>query len=324
MKRVVLIAAAALVLVLSLEAIREARAIGAAALNASVLSKVSSLARETMYPDTDYFLGKYPRPYESEARRSLDAAYGAARVRAGATSGLFFRGSAREAREMFLAAEREKILAAEPRGNWISYMAETARARSDFDAAKGRFDLDRAALIPQLREDEAATLVALRTEPMTTEVARRNAELKRAIARKEAEDRAAKREKEGVNAQAAENTRLAEVLKEGKLRGPDRAVAPSDFLWVWKDGGFPEQSARARGKPIGLTGRRLVFVYGNNTPWKMYNVHVSAGSQVDDAREELLPDTGAQITIPTNDLEFSPPKTAPTFTGTFIPPTPTR
>jgi tetratricopeptide (TPR) repeat protein len=138
-----LIAAVAIAAELRLEGSR----IGACVRDATALSKVSAIVRSELYGDTDLFLGKSPRPHERESGQALETAYRTARASAESCRALFYSGAAARAREIYLAAEQERNLAAEPRGNWISYLAEVTKARTQFEVAKSRFDLDRPAIV---------------------------------------------------------------------------------------------------------------------------------------------------------------------------------
>ena len=239
---------------LSLELRDEGRRVGACAGSATTLSKVSDVVRQSLYPDTDHFLGSVPRLHEAALLESLKAAYLAAQRAATRCHASFLRTSAAEAREMFLAAMQERNLAQGPRGNWISYMSETAKAKTQFETAKARYELDRPTTMVQ--GDGAADVgagVEVALAPFRRAVEETAAVLKKASderARVEAE----KRDSEGRRATYA---REVERLEREEPAPPSRLADARDFEWKW----VPDATGRS------------VLTFRNRTRWPIYEIY---------------------------------------------------
>jgi hypothetical protein len=279
----------------------EGERIGDCAREAAALSRVSEFVREKLYPDTDHFLGTVPRLQEEEYLRSLENAFAGAKAAASRCRAFIYRSSALQAREMFLAAQEQRNLAAMPRGNWISYMAETAKAKTQFELAHGRYDLDRPASISNDSPDDVKKAVQTALRPVTEEQDRLR--IKLANEEKEAEKNKAKRK---ADEEAAS-------LRE---RGPAREVEASDFEWSWEEPGN-QSSIRVTGFGKEFrTSRTFVLFFKNATPWRMYWVSVAPEGRTEKAtRPQLRPGEGDQLKIEVNAFTPNPP--APTFSGSF-------
>jgi hypothetical protein len=171
---------------------REGRRIGRCATDARVLSSVSGLAQQALYPDTDRFLNSYLRSDESEWQTALASAEHAARFSAQEATAFFLRGSCSAAREMYLAAEQQASLVKEPRGNWLSFESETTKAAAAFLTAKNRYELDRASLVStdrdsDLTERQGAIMKVLADS--TQRKKERQAEVERRVKEKEAAEK---------------------------------------------------------------------------------------------------------------------------------------
>jgi hypothetical protein len=128
--------------ILLLMLIFDGRHIGACARDAEVLSSVADQARERLHGDVNSFLGREVVRHKEEALQDLDGAYRTAENSASGASSVLLSGSARLAREIFLAAKQQRNLVAEPRGTWMAYVEESARAKGAYEAARDRFHLE--------------------------------------------------------------------------------------------------------------------------------------------------------------------------------------
>ncbi|MGH8672796.1 MAG: hypothetical protein ACREVG_00645, partial [Burkholderiales bacterium] len=137
----------------------EGNRIAACAREAAALSAVSETVRVTMYADVDQFLGKAPRPLQQPALASLQASYDSARACAAGADVPLLRSKAALAREMFIAAEQQRNLMAEPRGTWLTFMSEIAKARTQFETCKSRYDLARSEFV---KGDDSGAIAASR------------------------------------------------------------------------------------------------------------------------------------------------------------------
>jgi len=202
---------------------------------------------------------------------------------------------------MFLAAQEQRNLAATPRGNWISYMSETTKARTQFELAHSRYDLDRPASISNDSPDDVNKAVQAALRPVTEEQMRLRVKL--ANEEKEAEESLAKRKADGE----------AASLRE---RGPAREVQAADFEWSWQE---PDNQSSIRVTGFGRevkTSRTFVLSFKNVTPWRMYWVSVALQGRTEKAdRTQLGPGESDQLRIEVNAFTAKPP--APTFSGTF-------
>jgi hypothetical protein len=119
-------------------AFRDGGLVARCARDADVLDQVSRFALSALYPDTDHFLGKEPRLFEPEILQAVGEAKKTASNSA-ETLPASMPKSADAAREMYITAAQEADFASEPRGNWLSFMSETTKSRSDFERAKLRY-----------------------------------------------------------------------------------------------------------------------------------------------------------------------------------------
>lgn len=120
----------------------------------------ASLVQSTLYPDVDHFLGKTERVGEAQAKECLASVYGQANSDAHGFHPRFSERLGGEARDMFVVAEQMETLAASPSGTWLSNISEVAKARSRYQEARTRFELDRGRKIDQ-EEDMRQAKVAL-------------------------------------------------------------------------------------------------------------------------------------------------------------------
>lgn len=206
---------------------------------------------------------------------------------------------------MFLAAQEQRNLAATPRGNWISYMSEATKARTQFELAHSRYDLDRPASISNDSPDDVNKAVQAALRPVTEEQMRLRVKL--ANEEREAEKSQAKRKAD------AEADAEAASLRE---RGPAREVQAADFEWSWQE---PDNQSSIRASGFGRevkTSRTFVLSFKNVTPWRMYWVSVALQGRTEKAdRTQLGPGESDQLRIEVNAFTAKPP--APTFSGTF-------
>jgi hypothetical protein len=279
----------------------ESERIGDCAREAAALSRVSEFVRETLYPDTDHFLGTKPRLQEEEHLRSLENAFARAKAAASRCRTFFYRSSALQAREIFLAAQEQRNLAATPHGNWISYMAETAKARTQFELAHARYELDRPASISNDGPDDVNKAVQTALLPVTEEQVRLRVKL-------------ADEEKEAERVKAIRKAdREAATLRE---RGPARDVLAADFEWSWHE--LDSRSSirvTGFGREVG-TSRAYLLSFKNVTPWRMYWVSVALQGRMEKTdRTQFGPGESDQLRIEVNAFTTKPP--APTFSGTF-------
>lgn len=132
----------------------EGRSIGQSVRDSSVLSAVVQRGGSGMLEagdDRDGFL------------RVLAPTYERAKMSAHGIRSLLLHGNGENAKAVFLAAEHERNLMAEPRGNLISFIQELTQARSAFESARGRFELERSSWIRgDDKEKTEAAIAALK------------------------------------------------------------------------------------------------------------------------------------------------------------------
>jgi hypothetical protein len=287
----------------------EGSRIGACSRDATTLSKVSAIVRSALYGDTEQFLGKSFRPFEQEHNQALEIAYVTARASASRCRALFYSGAAARAREIYLAAEQERNFAAEPRGNWMSYMAEVAKAHTQFEVAKGRFDLERPAIVSGDDRQRLESAVVRALLPV--------AEASWRADRRTWDQRLKKEEAAKAEAAIVEAERLRTALAE---RGPSNTgVSNNDFQWTWEDGAPPSIVIGYGGGTKVGPGRTEVLVFKNRTPWRMYSVGVAfEGWDVAVAIGELAPGEERRRELSTDRPDRFHPK--PNFFGSFVPP----
>jgi hypothetical protein len=203
---------------------RDGHLIAVCARDAEVLDRVSRLAWSTLYPDTDHFLGKEPRPFEDETLHAIVEARRVATKSAGELPATMPR-SQDAAREMYVTAAQEAQLAGEPRGNWLSFMSETTRARSDFERAKLRYQTAQNKVIEHdYNEDSVAVAFSTALAPITY-AAKEQQRLLAEKAEKEQEARSAEIDKEAAESvdRTLANARVCKVtfLKWTDLKSLD-------------------------------------------------------------------------------------------------------
>jgi hypothetical protein len=286
----------------------DGRQIGACARDAEVLSGVADQARERLHGDVDSFLGRGFVQHKEDALQALDGAYRAAENSANRASSVLLSGSARLAREIFLAAKQQRNLVAEPRGTWTAYVEESARAKGAYEAARDRFNLE--ASIWVSGEGSAEVRNALR------------AALARLTAAVEKDQRDADAALRAANAEQAAKVRARAAAVENAARqrdanrGPDRDVSGEDFEWSWRDGRPPSVVIRfGEGKKVG-PGRTEILTWKNRTSWRMYDLTIGfEGLQNQYQIAEIGPGEVGERELQTNSPE--PMRPRPIFRGTF-------
>lgn len=231
------------IVALAAELRREGGRIGACVRGATALSRAAVVVRSELYSDIDQFLGKSPRPYEREFLKALESAYAAARISASKCRAPLSSGAAARAREVYLAAEQERNFAAEPRGNWMSFMSEVTRGRTQFEQAKSRFELEKPFIVwgddPQTLESAVVRFFLPVAEAKARDAKLRNKEAARAGA--EADRVRAGREAAlttGAQTLATRGARLERITvamavnADDSPRSPATTFDPYDTVYV--------------------------------------------------------------------------------------------